>query len=110
MNLPSALKLDSMLSPRAHRVRDGCRRLLLESTGGVTQAFAHALKAVRMMKTKWHVDFVLRLVTEYKQRASRNVVAGRDRLKKDHRKYALENIHLLDRELARIDLILASGT
>jgi len=82
--------------------------LLLESTGGVTQAFAYVFKAVRLLKKNWDIDFVMRLVTEYKGRAARG---------KDHKiqqevnsKYVLDNIHLLDKELARIDLMLAGDS
>ena len=45
--------------------QDGAPMLLLESTGGVAQAFAYVMKAVRMMRPRWDIDFVLRLVTEY---------------------------------------------
>ena len=65
------------------------------------------MKAVRMMKTKWPIDFVLRLVTEYKQRVAR--LETKEKLSQQRRKYALENIHLLDKELARIDLLLSAG-
>ena len=82
--------------------QDGTPLLLLESTGGVTQAFAHVMKAVRMMKPKWDIDFVLRLVTEYKQRASMNDKPNK--VKTINRKFLLENIHLLDKQLARIDV------
>ena len=50
--------------------QEGAPMLLLESTGGMTQAFAYVMKAVRMMRPRWDIDFVLRLVTEYKVRAS----------------------------------------
>ena len=86
-------------------VQDGSPLLLLESTGGVTQAFAYVMKAVRLLRSKWPVDFVMRLVTEYKARAARD--------EKDHvqmevnQKYRLQNVQYLDKELARIDLMLA---
>ena len=85
---------------------DGSPLLLLESTGGVTQAFAYAMKSVRMMKPRWDIDFVLRLVTEYKQRAAN--LEKKEKQKVINRKYLLENIHLLDKQLARID-VMTSG-
>ena len=88
-------------------VQAGSPILLLESTGGVTQAFSHAVKAVKMMKSKWPLDFVLRLVTEYKQRVATN--QRKDKLPTSARPYALDNVHLLDKELVRMDLILSSG-
>ena len=51
-------------------ILSGAPLLLLESTGGVTQAFAHAMKAVRLFRRTWQVDFVLRLITDYKARAA----------------------------------------
>ena len=88
-------------------IQDGSPVLLLESTGGVTQAFAYVVKAVRMMKPRWDIDFVLRLVTEYKQRSANN--EKKERVKATNRKFLLENIHLLDKQLARIDVALASS-
>lgn len=89
-------------------VDEGTPLLLLESTGGVTQAFAYVMKAVRLMKPKWDVDFVMRLVTEYKARAARD---KNGKLQQEvNKKYMLENIHLLDKELARIDLLLDDDT
>ena len=91
-------------------IQSGAPLLLLESTGGVTQAFAHAMKAVRMMKPKWTTDYVLRLVTEYKVRAASNAanpIATADKTKQANKKYVLDNIRYLDRELARIDLLLS---
>ena len=97
------------------QIQSGAPLLLLESTGGVTQAFAHAMKTVRMMKPKWPVDYVLRLVTEYKIRAAdqrdRSVGSDPQAVSAKHKMYGLlhlENIHLLDKELARIDLLLSS--
>ena len=90
-------------------IQDGHPMLLLESTGGVAQAFSYIVKAVRMMKPKWDIDFVLRLITEYKQRAAKENAAVKERLPVQNRKYVIENISLLDKELARIDLILSSG-
>ena len=89
------------------REQDGEPLLLLESTGGVTQAFAYVMKAVRMMKPKWNIDFVLRLVTEYKQRAAN--IEKKDKVKKINQQFVLENIHHLDKQLARIDLMLCSS-
>jgi len=88
-------------------VQDGSPMLLLESTGGVTQAFSYVIKAVRLMKPKWHIDFVMRLITEYKQRAAK--YEHKEKLKKENRKLVLDNIILLDKELARIDLLLSAG-
>ena len=90
-------------------VQDGSPILLLESTGGVTQAFSYVIKAVRLMKPKWHIESVLRLVTEYKQRAAKTVALNKDKLSKDKTKFVLDNIKLLDKELARIDLLLSAG-
>ena len=95
------------------QIQSGAPLLLLESTGGVTQAFAHAMKSVRLMKAKWPVDYVLRLVTEYKVRAAdqRARTASTEPQGAKEKMYGLlhlENIHLLDRELARIDLLLSS--
>ena len=91
------------------QIQAGSPLLLLESTGGVTQAFAHTMKAVRLMKARWPVDYVLRLVTEYKSRAANK---SRDDRSKADKKIKLEeggqNIDLLDKELARIDLLLSS--
>jgi hypothetical protein len=81
--------------------------LLLESTGGIAQAFSYIIKAVRLMKPKWDIDFVMRLITEYKQRAAKNV--RKERMTKENRKLALDNIILLDKELARVDLLLSAG-
>ena len=74
----------------------GSPLLLLESTGGVTQAFAHCMKIVRMLKPRWDMEGVLGLVTEYKQRARQPGMSS------------LSNIHLLDKQLARIDLLCAT--
>ena len=60
-----------------------------------------------MMKAKWQIDFVLRLVTEYKQRVAKN--ERKEKMPTSKVQYALDNIRLLDRELARMDLILSSG-
>ena len=59
------------------------------------------------MKPKWHIDFVMRLITEYKQRAAK--YEHKEKLKKENRKLVLDNIILLDKELARIDLLLSAG-
>merc|ERR1711988_1288643 len=59
------------------------------------------------MKPNWEIDFVLRLVTEYKQRAAKN--ERKEKLPQTHRKFVLDNIHLLDKELARIDILLSAG-
>lgn len=86
-------------------IEEGAPILLLESTGGVTQAFAYVMKAVRLLKPKWDVDFIMRLVTEYKTRAARD---REGKITQEvSKKYILENIHLLDKELARIDLMLS---
>ena len=90
-------------------IQDGSPLLLLESTGGVTQAFAYVMKAVRMMKPKWPIDFVLRLVTEYKQRAAKSEAKDKALLPLNSRQFVLPNIQLLDKELARIDMLLAAG-
>ena len=89
-------------------IEDGAPLLLLESTGGVTQAYAYVMKAVRLLKPKWDVDFVMRLITEYKARAQRD---QNGKIQQEvNKKYMLENIHLLDKELARVDLMLADDT
>ena len=98
---------------REHRqivdhIQAGLPMLLLESTGGVTQAFAHVMKAVRLMKPKWTADFVLRIVTEYKVRAARTANQEEKVKHKLNQKFHVENIILLDKELARIDLLLSS--
>jgi len=92
-------------------IQDGSPLLLFESTGGVTQVFAYAMKAVRLLKPKWDVDFIMRLVTEYKARAARGKDTALGRVQQEvNRKYMLENIHLLDKELARIDLMLSTDS
>jgi hypothetical protein len=53
------------------------------------------------------MDFVLRLVTEYKLRAAE--AQHKEKVKAGNRKFLLENIHLLDKQLARIDLLLTSS-
>jgi len=88
-------------------IQEGSPFLLLESTGGIAQAFSYIIKAVRLMKPKWDIDFVMRLITEYKQRAAKNV--RKERMTKENRKLALDNIILLDKELARVDLLLSAG-
>jgi len=90
-------------------IQEGSPILLLESTGGVTQAFAYVMKAVKLMRTKWDIDFVLRLVTEYRQRAAKGEAKDTKKLPKGERQLVLPNIHLLDKELARIDLLLSAG-
>ena len=95
-------------------LEDGSPLLLLESTGGVTQAFAYAFKAVRLLKSTWQIDYVMRLMTEYKWRAAREVdnklwteITQKEGTGK-FKNLKLTNIKLLDKELARIDLLLAS--
>ena len=88
-------------------ITDGAPMLLLESTGGVSQAFAYVMKAVRLLKPKWDVDFVMRLVTEYKARAARDK-QGQVQQRQENKRFMLDNISLLDKELARIDLMLSA--
>jgi hypothetical protein len=91
-------------------IQDGSPLLLLESTGGVTQAFSYVVKVVRLMKPRWKIEFVLRLITEYKQRAAKDIsMKKRSQLPMRERDFVLENIHLLDKELARIDMLLSAG-
>ena len=84
-------------------IQYGSPVLLLESTGGVTQAFAHAMKAVRLLKPNWPVDKVLRLVTEYKLRAANDPMQPQA-----SRRLVIEHVQYLDKELARIDVLLSS--
>jgi len=90
------------------QIQSGAPLLLLESTGGVSQAFAHTMKAVRLMKPKWPVDYVLRLVTDYKVRAAHKKTEIEPEKTKKKFSLNLDNIHHLDKELARIDLLLSS--
>ena len=84
-------------------IQSGAPLLLLESTGGVTQAFAHAMKAVRLFRPKWQVDYVLRLITDYKARAATDRDEANRAAPPGSKISWLENISLLDKELARID-------
>ena len=86
----------------------GAPILLLESTGGVTQAFAYVTRSVRLLRQKWTTDFVFRLVADYKARAARDRAQLEGRSLK-RLETQLENIHLLDRELARLDLLLSAA-
>ena len=90
-------------------IQDGSPILLLESTGGVAQAFSYVVKAVRLMKPSWHIDSVLRLVTEYKQRAAKTHSQQRENLSRDQKQLVVKGIENLDKELARIDLLLSAG-
>ena len=63
----------------------------------------HLVKVVRLMKPRWKIEFVLRLITEYKQRAAKDIsMKKRSQMPMRERDFVLENIHLLDKELARI--------
>ena len=91
-------------------IQNGSPLLLLESTGGVAQAFSYVVKVVRLMKPRWKIEFVLRLITEYKQRAAKDIsMKKRSQMPMRERDFVLENIHLLDKELARIDMLLSAG-
>ena len=91
----------------------GAPLLLLESTGGVTQAFAYCAKAVRLLRAKWTPDYVFRLIADYKARAARDraQMEGRKQpgLSGGKKILEVENIYLLDRELAKIDLLLSAA-
>jgi hypothetical protein len=50
---------------------------------------------------------VLRLITDYKRRAANDRDAANKAVPPASKVFELENIHLLDRELARIDLLLS---
>ena len=87
-------------------IQSGAPLLLLESTGGVTQAFAHAMKAVRLFRPKWEVDYVLRLITDYKRRAANDKELANEGSAPGSQVMWLENIQYLDKELARMDMLL----
>ena len=73
-----ARSLWRLLTASGRRINPWSRRNLQQRAGALATrgllefAEGHWKQAVRLLKPKWDVDFVMRLVTEYKARATRD--------------------------------------